>query len=170
MSEYTDLTKSFRPKDLIIQLCTCSIKDLDSFKYLSFMFTLRDNITCLLKMWPSLKTVTFFYCDDSNPATTANIQNPSETLTSLWTFPSTFRSAFEPDARYFGPWYKDKKDQNGVLEFHLNIYDGRGKVHQTAKLDFFNVMDVYRIPCVLKIRSSGGKQEHCATESIVFGH
>jgi hypothetical protein len=115
------------------------------------MSTLRDNVTFLLSTWPSLKTVTFFYCDDSDPATIANFQSPFETLTSLWTFPSTFRSTFEPDARYFGPWYPNRKDQNGVVEFHLDSYDGRGKVHQTAKLEFFDVMEVYRVPCVLRV-------------------
>ena len=116
------------------------------------MSTLRENVTRLLEMLHSLKTVTFFYCDDSDWA--ANFQNLSEPLTSFWTFPPTFRSAFEPDARYFGPWYPDKKDKNGVFEFYLNSYDGRGKVDQTAKLDLFNVMDVYRVPCVLKVWES----------------
>lgn len=137
----SDLAKRFSPKDLIIQLCTCSVKDRNNFKYLSLMSTLRDNVTYLLSTWPSLKTVTFFYCDDSNLAT----------VTSRWTFPSTFRSGFEPDARYFGPWYPDREERNGVLEFYLNSYDGRGKVHQTTKLEFFNVMDVYRVPCVLRV-------------------
>lgn len=149
--ENSDLAKSLKPKDLILQLCTCSIKDLDCFKYLRLMSTLRDNVTYLLRTWPNLNTVTFFYCDDSDPATTANFPNLSGMLTSLWTFPSTFRSAFEPDARYFGPWYPDKTVKNGVVEFHLNSYDGRGKMQQTAKLEFFNVMDVYRVPCVLRV-------------------
>jgi hypothetical protein len=148
----SDLTNGLQPRDLIVELCTCALKDLDVHKYLRLMASVRDAITILLEAWPSLTVLAFFHCGDIDPADNTDFPTSSSTPASLWTLPSTFRSSFEPDARYFGPWYTDSQTKNGEIEYLMERYDGRGKVERTVQLDFFNVMDLHSGQCVLQIR------------------
>jgi hypothetical protein len=146
------LATHLTPRDFIIQACTCSLKDAMLGPYLRTMISVRYAVMALVNEWRSIQKVTFFYCDDSAPAPSPLIHVPSLD----WQFPSTWRGSFGPDARYYGPWNVEKKDESldgeeGV--WCLKHYDGRtGHVTRTTDVDFFNVAEVYGVRCVLTVQ------------------
>jgi hypothetical protein len=141
------LAAHLTPVDIVIQACTCALKSKNLGLYLSMMISLRDDVMALVNAWPGIEMVTFFYCDDSAPA-----EAPfSPALDSQ--FPGTWRGAFGQDARYFGPWNAEKKDESldgeeGV--WCLKHFDWRGHVTRTIGVDFFNVERVYGTKCALE--------------------
>jgi hypothetical protein len=129
------------PGDLIIRICTCGSRSEALATYQMGMILLRSGVMPLVGAWPSVEGVTFFYCHDVGP------RNERQ-------FPSSWRSAFSQDARYFGPWNPEKKSEGldgeeGV--WCLKYYDGRGQITRTVGLDFFDVADVYGAKCALNV-------------------
>jgi hypothetical protein len=145
------LAASLTPGDIIIQICTCKLKNMKLGIYLRTMVDLQYAVTELVRAWPSIERVAFFYCHDSDPASNTDgfPSGPD------WRFPSTWRSAFGPDARYFGPWNPEKEEGLDGEEgaWRLKYYDGRGRVTRTTGLDFFNVADVYGARCALDVEN-----------------
>jgi hypothetical protein len=144
------LATHLRPREFIVQLCTCSLKDKHLGPYLMTMISVRYAVMALVNEWTSIEKVTFFYCDDSAP--TPNILTPGLD----WRFPSTWRASFGQDARYYGPWDVAKKDESLEGEegvWVLKHYHGRnGEVTRSADVDFFNVADVYGVKCAMNVQ------------------
>lgn len=144
----SQLRTYFKPKDLIVQICTCRMDNMGFSKSLMTMPDLRDAFIGFVEAWPSVESLTFFYCGNSDvTAPHSNIHIPAYDDLS---FPALWRSAFDQDARYFGPWVPVKKKGGSDGGWLLKCYGVSG-LTRTADLEFFNVADVYGVKCALDV-------------------
>jgi hypothetical protein len=145
----SELVHHLKPTEIVIPICSCDIRSTNTSKYLRVLAVMRDKVTSFVGVWPTVESVTFLYCDDSDPATVAHFPRPINNMGPDWRFPASFRSAFEQDARYFGPWNPEKKKdtKDGQVQWDLKKY-GRKEIERTVRLDFFNVTEVYGTKCV----------------------
>ena len=144
-----------QPDEVLIRYCTCELKNMRATTYLPLVAQMRDKVTVLLDAWPAIKGVTFFLCGEGDPLPAANFPHKisrSGKMKPDWHFAPTFRAAFEPDARYFGPWSPEPTlDERGtVVGWRLRVVEKSGAV-RTHRLDFFNVAEVYGAKCVFDV-------------------
>jgi hypothetical protein len=143
------LARSLQPTDLIFQLCTCKLAVLMPWVAFQLMPQLRKMLCNreegLLEIWQSLKTITFFYCDDKEVG--FDVMRSAGCGAMGLTIPASFTSAFGGDSMDSNAWLLVDKAMGDIGHRQGEDCELRD-ASRTVRVRFYNVARVYGKRCV----------------------